>query len=83
MSTITAVPASVKRMFASDERIVTVVRYDDGFVPNSYRYRCPGTATVFHRDGRIEEREYDRKRSYGIGPRMVGFSERGGRLASC
>jgi hypothetical protein len=73
-------------MFASDPRIVVIRSYDDGWVPNTYRYRCTGYGTLFWRreDGTIERSVmvYDRKRSHGEGPRLVGFSAKRGRLAS-
>lgn len=86
MATIIQLPTTVAEMFARDARIVTVREYTDGFVPNSYNWPAPGTAQewVKREDGTIEERTvtYDRKRSHGRGPKMVGYSERGGRLAS-
>lgn len=75
-------PSKVQTMFNSDERIVRVVYYENGWVPNSYKWRAPGSCTVYLRDGTVKPDTYDRKRSGGAGPLMVGFSEKGGRLAS-
>jgi hypothetical protein len=54
--------------------------YLNGFVPNSYKWKAPGTRLVVFSDGRFRVEKYDRKRSGGIGPDMVLFSEKGGRV---
>jgi hypothetical protein len=86
MATTILLPVDLTKAIESDARIVRAVVYEDGWVPNAYRYAAPGKATVVTRaeDGRIEisETTYDRKRSYGRGPRWVAFSAKGGRLAS-
>lgn len=86
MTTTITLPIDLTKALDSDARIVRAVIYEDGWVPNSYRYAAPGKATVVTRaeGGRLEmsETTYDRKRSHGRGPRWVAFSERGGRLAS-
>ena len=71
-----------KEIFASDDRICSVIVYHDGFVPNSYRWPAPGRRTRYSRNGEKVEEKYDRKRSHGNGPRWVALSEKGGRLAS-
>lgn len=76
------IPTAVQTMMQSDSRIVRIREYQDGFVPRSYHYAAPGTYVEYHRDGRIEVGTYDRKRSNGRGPWIVGYSARGGRLAS-
>lgn len=80
-------PTDAHRAALADDRIVSVTVYEDGWVANSYKWASVGRKTVFHRrdfgDGWNEvEETYDRRRSYGVGPIWVGFSERGGRLAS-
>ena len=52
----------------------------DGFVPNSYKWKAPGTRLVVFADGRFRIEKYDRKRSYGAGSTTVLFSEKGGRV---
>lgn len=54
--------------------------YLNGFVPNSYKWKAPGTRLVVFADGRFRTETYDRKRSNGKGPNMVLFSEKGGRV---
>lgn len=86
MATTILLPVDLQKAIESDARIVRAVIYEDGWVPNSYRYTAPGKATVVTRteDGRLEfsETTYDRKRSRGHGPHWVAFSAKGGRLAS-
>lgn len=85
-NTSPSIPVEVATLLERDSRIVRVVEYTQGFVPNRYRFRAPGTARIYRAmpDGSITvvEAGYDRKRSGGRGPRFVGFSERGGRLVS-
>jgi len=85
-TTIQQIPTHVAKIFARDPRIVAVREYEDGFVPNSYYWPAPGTARewVVQEDGTVKEFTlvYDRKRSFGRGPKLVGYSERRGRLAS-
>lgn len=69
-------------VFEKDERVTSVMMYPEGFVPNSYKYRCMRTRYQFHRDGRIDSSTYDAKRSHGAGPAWVGLSAKGGRLIS-
>lgn len=76
-STIT--PATI---FARDERIVEIVEYLDGFVPNSYKWPAPGTRIIHRRDGSSYTTRYDRKRKRGQGPAWVAMSAAGGRLIS-
>jgi hypothetical protein len=46
--------------------------YPEGFVPNSYRYRAPGTRILYSVDtGEYTTEGYDRKRSRGAGPCVV------------
>lgn len=79
------IPSHIETLF-SDTRVVRVVEYRDGWVPNSYRWPAPGASVVYtrHEDGRITSAtsSYDRKRSMARGPRVTAFSARGGRLAS-
>ena len=74
-----------------DPRIVIIVVYADGWVPNSYTYPARGKSYFWSRPpvGGVTPRRwkcsqgvYDRKRSYGEGPRWVAISSRNGRLAS-
>ena len=74
-------PEDVAEMFAADDRVVCVRVYD-GFVANSYKWRCPRIAVDWLRDGTATKYTYDAKRSRGIGPRLVGYSAVGGRLVS-
>jgi len=72
----------IKAEFEKDERVMSIRVYHDGWVPNAYKYRAPGRMTTYYRDGREVGGAYDRKRSRGVGPYLVAFSERDGRLAS-
>jgi len=72
----------VVSIFNRDERIAYVVEYQSGWVSNSYKWRAPGSAKIYYRDGKTSSKPYDRKRPYGMGPRWVAFSEKHGRLAS-
>lgn len=77
-------PEEVKDAIRADRRIVEVVIYHDGWIPNSYRWPSPGACTVWTIvDGRWTRSEttYDRKRSHGAGPDWVGRSAAGGHLA--
>jgi hypothetical protein len=65
-------PQEIKRIFASDPRITRIVEYLDGWVPMSYRWPARGKYNVYTRDGTTQTGEYDRKRSGGRGPRLVG-----------
>jgi len=78
----TAIPAHIAAAFDADDRIITVREYNDGFVPNSYRWPAPGTYTEWSRDGSVTEGKYDRKRSGGKGSTLVGRSAKGGTLYS-
>jgi hypothetical protein len=75
-------PEEIQAIFASDDRIVRVVEYKSGWVANAYRARAPGRCKVYTRDGTTSDATYDRKRAYGRGPRIVGFSAKNGRLTS-
>ena len=81
-------PVAARDACRKDKRIVKVVVYDAGFVPNSYRFPAPAFARQFSRNpftGRMRfdlHVNYDRKRSSGSGPYWVAFSAKGGRLAS-
>ena len=78
-------PNDVKIAIRRDRRIHRVTVYRDGWVSNSYGYTAPGTTRVYALvDGKwtATDGTYDRRRSYGEGPRWVSFSEAGGRLAS-
>jgi len=75
----------LKRLNEKDQRVARVYVYTDPFVPNSYRWPILGNRLVALKTIRgVEtlEESYDRKRSNGIGPKWVAFSERGGRLYS-
>lgn len=74
--------SEITQIFLQDPRIYYIVHYDEGFVPNSYYYKCNREAKVYYRDGRFGIQSYDAKRSNGRGPTYVGFSIRGGRLFS-
>jgi hypothetical protein len=76
------IPEEVQDLFSADKRVHTVVEYLDGFVPNAYKYRAPGTRRVWSRDGSFVDEVYDRKRSHGSGPRLVARSSKGGTLTS-
>lgn len=80
------VPAYILKIFRSDPRIVRVRVYEDGFVPTSYKWPAPGKAREWERisKGRYEESTlvYERKRAYGRGATIVGYSAAGGRLYS-
>ena len=82
----TNLPGPVRRVVQDDKRIRIIRTYDDGWVPNAYHYPAPGTATLYTRKGggwwSVATHNYDRKRSGGRGPCIVGYSERGGRLAA-
>ena len=71
-----------RAIFNAEPRGVCIKMFDDGFVPNSYRWPAPGKGTVYYRDGTSAEFEYDRKRPRGRGPSWILLSEKGGRLAS-
>lgn len=75
-------PKEIQELFASDARIARVVEYLDGWVANAYRFRAPGSCKVYARDGAVSDSTYDRKRTHGRGPRIVGFSAKRGRLVS-
>ena len=80
-----AINERIQKLF-SDPRVVEIREYLDGWVAQRYRWRAPGKALRHVRaEGgiRTEPMSYDRKRSHGVGPYAVAFSERGGRLASC
>ena len=85
-NTMPEMPKAARAAARRDSRIVEVSVYPDGWVPNSYRYRCPGEKHTFRKsNGRwkhVGVSEIDRKRSGGHGPEWVAHSERGGRLAS-
>lgn len=70
----------------NDARVMRVVEYIDGWVAKAYRWRAPGRAVSYTRSetGAITASiiPYDRRRPYGIGPRAVAWSARGGRLAT-
>ena len=81
-------PKAAAKAAAKDKRITAVTVYADGFVPNSYRYPCPGKCHRFERNPDTQRfryagsTTYDRKRTHGVGPNWVGLSAKGGRLAS-
>jgi hypothetical protein len=52
----------------------TIQHYPDGWLPNSYRWRAPGrqvTVAVSPFGVEVSERQIDRKRSGGYGPRVT------------
>lgn len=75
-------PQYIQDIFASDERIVRIRTYPEGFVANAYKYRCDRLTVDYFRDGVKGQYLYDAKRSHGRGPNWVAFSKRNGRLAS-
>jgi len=75
-------PDHIRAAFDADPRIVRVREFHDGWVANSYRYPAPGSCDDWSRDGSVTHHAYDRKRAYGQGPRIIGYSARGGRLLS-
>jgi hypothetical protein len=82
----TDLPRRVQAAVQSDPRIVRVVLYEDGWVPNAYGWPKYGTALTYHKRGggwwAVTEGTYDQRRSSGRGPWLVGFSAAGGRLHS-
>ena len=59
----------------------TVTHYPDGWVPTSYRYRAPGRAVeveVAPFGVAVTERQIDRKRPHGRGPRVIAYARREG-----
>ena len=81
------IPADAKRAAAKDKRIVNIIVYPDGWVPNSYKWRAPGRSASFRRNGCGHWKiagtaTIDRKRSSGSGPEWVAMSDKNGRLAS-
>lgn len=60
--------------------------YSSGWVARSYKWPAPGTGRLWTRlpDGTADDENftYDRKRSYGCGPKLTAFSARGGVLYS-
>jgi len=83
---LASLPADIRQVFAQDPRIRYVRVYDEGWLPNSYRWPAPGRAREYERlpDGTFRDGtlEYDRKRSHARGPLIVGYSARRGVLAS-
>jgi hypothetical protein len=71
---------NLQKIFADDERIVSVREYLDGWVANAYRYPAPGRAVEHFRDGNFAMLSYDRKRKNGRGPSWVAKSAKGGTL---
>ena len=69
-----------------DKRVMKIRCYLDGWVANSYKWKCEGYKYELTRrdDGNWNGvmSTYDRKRSNGTGPKYVAFSEKGGRLYS-
>lgn len=74
-------PEVIAAVFDHDTRIVEVVHYEDGFVPNAYNWPAPGTRRIYRRDGSVRTEGYDRKRSRrGKWHTLVGRSAKGGCL---
>jgi hypothetical protein len=73
-------PPEIRAIFNADPRVACVTHALDGFVPNSYHYRAPGTRRRWQRDGSFTTEKYDRKRSYGRGTAIVAWSAKGGCL---
>lgn len=74
-----------RKIFTSDPRIVSICEYPEGFLPNAYKWRAPGTRYVSRIvDGRLKRttQSYDRKRSGGRGPTWTALSERSGVILS-
>ncbi len=70
----------VQKIFDADPRIVAVRIYEDGWVPNAYKWPAPGHAVEFSRDGNFKALTYDRKRPHARGPNWVARSAKGGTL---
>ena len=71
---------------AKNPKIVSIVTYPEGFVPNAYKWAAPGVRLIFHRNKsgkwvHAKNENYDRKRSGGRGPWWIGKSVKDGRLA--
>jgi hypothetical protein len=63
--------------------VAEIWHHEDGFVANAYRWPAPGTRRIARRieGGWILLTEgYDRKRSFGRGPRYAAKSAVGGHL---
>ena len=84
------IPTDALKAARKDPRIVKITVYADGWVPNSYRWPTLGSSHSYRRPPEGDKPRrwthglggYDRKRSHGMGPHWVAFSDRGGRLAS-
>jgi hypothetical protein len=74
--------AQISKIFESDDRIAYITEYMDGWVPNSYKWKCTGEAIIWGRSGQKQDSTYDRKRSNGNGPKWVAMSAKHGRLQS-
>lgn len=84
-SGIEEIPQEIRDLFASDVRISYIKAYLGGWVAMAYKWPSPGTGVMYTRpEGRFIAQgfSYDRKRPHGRGPRLVGFSAKGGRLVS-
>ena len=92
MSTTNRIPTDALKAARKDPRIVKIIVYVDGWVPNAYTHRARGTYHFWRRLP-VDECEgprrwthntgqYDRKKSFGIGPWWVATSAHNGKLAS-
>lgn len=80
-------PIDAIKAAAKDSRIVSIVEYPDGWVPNSYKWANLGSRHVYERRtngtwAHVLTDVVDKKRSGGYGPSWVCLSKAGGRLAS-
>ena len=80
-------PEASRKAASKDNRIVELHDYPNGWVNNSYKWRCPGTRRTFRRNGaghwvHTANTAIDRKCHGGNGPEWVAVSEAGGRIAS-
>lgn len=80
-------PHTATAIADDDTRITSIVVYPDGWVSNSYKWPKNGRKLTYVRNSngqweKATEGKVNMRRSYGEGPLWVGFSEKGGRLAS-